>query len=360
MHSKQTRSSFYFAVALAALAAAACSKASPEKAQAATAAEDAGIPDVLATIGDEKVTIADVRSQAGDRLDLIEAQYRKQRSKTIEDALNLILRERIIDAEAKKKGKSIEELILAEAGGSYDPSDLDIENWYKENQARLGGRTVEQLRNQIADLLRKENKENAAVKLQSRLNQERNVVVKFEPYRFAFKNDGAPTLGKAGAPVTVVEFSDFQCPFCKQFAPSLHEIEKKFGDKVQVVYRQFPIPSIHPNAFKAAEASLCAHDQGKFWELHDLMFVEQDRLAVADLKQKSGRVGMDEKKFASCLDTGKYTEQVQRDMQEGTKVGITGTPAVFVNGVEIPGGAVPYTKLAAEIEKELARVAKPN
>ena len=355
MHSKRTRSSVYIAVAIGALAASACSKAAPEKAQAATAAADSDVPDVLATIGDEKITIADVRGHVGDKLDQIEANYRKQRSKTIEDALNLILRERIIDAEAKKQGKTISELILAEAGGSYDPSDLEIENWYKENQARLGGRSVDQLRNQIADLLRKETQENAAKKLQARLNKERNVAVKFSPYRFTFNNGNAPTLGKAGAAVQVVEFSDFQCPFCRQFAPSLHEIEKNFGDRVQVVYRQYPIPSIHPFAFKAAEASLCARDQGKFWELHDLMFVEQERLTVTDLKQKAGRLGMDQSKFNSCLDTGKYTEEVQKDMQEGTRVGITGTPAVFINGVEVPGGAVPYATLAAAIERELER-----
>jgi protein-disulfide isomerase len=195
-------------------------------------------------------------------------------------------------------------------------------------------------------------------KLEQRLNDERKVTVLYQPYRLAFNNEGAPTLGKAGAPVTVVEFSDFQCPFCYQFAPTLKRVEKDFGSKVQVVYRQLPLVTIHPFAFKAAEASLCAHDQGKFWEMHDAMFADQQKLAVADLKATARRLGMDDKKFNSCMDTGKFTEKVQNDMIEGSKLGITGTPAVFINGVFLEGGAVPYETVAGAIQKELERAGK--
>ncbi len=356
------RGGLVFGVTICALALAGCSKSGTEKAQAAPSAvaADEALPEVLATIGNERVTLEDVRSRVGDQLDQIESQYRRARSKTVENALQEILRERVIEGEAKKQGKTIEELVLAEAGGTYDPTDVEIEAWYKENQARLGGRTVDQIRSQIADLLRKQKRESAAEKLQNRLNLERKVTVTFKPYRLAFNNGDAPVLGKPGAPVTLVEFSDFQCPFCRQFAPNMRQIEKNFGDKVQLVYRQYPIPSLHPFAFKAAEASLCANEQGKFWELHDMMFGEQDKLTVMDLKEKARRLGMDQKKFDSCLDTGKYTERVQKDMQEGTRVGVTGTPAIFVNGVELPGGAVPYSTVAAAIEKELSRAPKTN
>lgn len=345
-----------------ALVATGCSKAGPDNAQAAPSAaeKDAAIPEVLATIGKEPVTLEDVRARVGDQLDQLDAQYRRSRSKTIEDALQDILRERVILAEATKSGKTVEDLVLAEAGGSFDPTDVEIENWYKENQARMGTRTLADVRTQIADLLRKKNRDNAAEKLQNRLNQQKQVSVKFQPYRLAFTNGESPTLGKSGAPVTLVEFSDFQCPFCRQFAPTIHQIQKNFGDKVQIVYRQYPIPSLHPFAFKAAEASLCANEQGKFWEMHDMMFAEQERIAVKDLKEKASRLGMDRSKFDGCLDTGKYTERVQADMQEGTRAGATGTPAIFVNGIEVPGGAVPYTTIAAAIERELARTPKAN
>jgi protein-disulfide isomerase len=186
------------------------------------------------------------------------------------------------------------------------------------------------------------------------------VTVNFKPYRLAFTNEGAPALGKKGAPVEVVEFSDFQCPFCQRFAPTLKRVEQEFGDKVYIVYRQYPIPSLHANAIKAAEASLCAHEQGKFWELHDLMFAEQDRLDVTNLKEKARRLGMNQSRFNSCLDSGRYVEQVQKDQQEGARTGMTGTPAVFVNGIEIPGGAVSYEVVREAIQKELTRSQRSN
>ena len=313
------------------------------------------IPEVLATIGDEKVTLADIRSRAGDQLDQLDTQYQKARSKTLETALQEILRERVLDAEAKRQGKSIEELLAAEAGGSLEPSEIEISSWYADNQGRTGGRPLDQLRPQIADLLRQERRREAEKKLESRLSLEKKVVVNFEPYRIAFNNEKAASLGKPGAPVTVVEFSDFQCPFCRQFAPTLRRLEKDFGDQVYVVYRQYPITSIHPFAFKAAEASLCANEQGKFWELHDMMFAEQERLAVTDLKEKARRLGMDEKAFNTCLDTGRFAEQVQNDTREALRVGATGTPALFVNGVQLEGGAVSYDVVADAIKRELAK-----
>src|SRR6185369_13194511 len=159
----------------------------------------------------------------------------------------------------------------------------------------------------------------AAKKLEQRLRTELRVAVAYEPFRLQFDNEKAPTLGKSEAPVTLVEFSDFQCPFCQAAAPTLKRVEQNFGDKVQIVYRQFPLTSIHPFAFKAAEASLCANEQGKFWEMHDAMFEDQTKLGVSDLKQTARRLGVDGKKFDSCIDTGRYVERVQNDQKEGQR-----------------------------------------
>jgi predicted DsbA family dithiol-disulfide isomerase len=338
-----------------------CSKG-PDKAQAAPAASSSAekFPDVLATIGDERITMKDVREKAGDDLERIETQYHQMRSRIVKDALDAMLREKVLDAEAKKQGKTLDQLIVAEAGGSLEPTDVEITTWYNANQARTGGRSVEQIRSQITDFLRGEKKKAAEKSLEERLNRERKVVINFQPYRLSFQNEGAPSLGKEGAAVTLVEFSDFQCPFCHRFAPTLKQVEEKFGDKVHVVYRQYPLTSIHPFAFKAAEASLCAHEQGKFWEMHDILFAEQEKLAVTDLKAKAGRIGLNQKKFDTCLDTGRYVEQIQKDMKEGTRVGVTGTPAVFINGAELKGGAVPYETVAEAIQQELARNPKTN
>lgn len=345
------------------LTSTACAKdgaAKDSPSTATTASTSGDLPEVLASVDGQNITLADVRARVGNELDRAEVQYLQTRSTLIDNTLKAMLRERVIDAEAQKQGKSYEELVAAEAGIGINPTDAEIARWYQENSNRTGGRPLEQIKDQIADLLRSERRNAAEAQLQSRLNKERKVAVNFQPYRLTFDNGNSPSMGSENAPVTLIEFSDFQCPFCNRFAPTLKQVNEKYGDKVRVVYRQYPIPSIHPFAFKAAEASLCAHEQGKFWPLHDAMFANQSKLGVADIKQKAGELGMDRKKFDTCLDTGRYVEQVQKDMADGVKVGITGTPAVFINGVELKGGAVPFETVAAAIDQELARTTAGN
>jgi len=338
-----------------------CGRQPPAAAQTgheAAPASPGDIPEVLATIGSEQITLADVRARVGADLDKNETRYRRGQHRLVENTLQEIIRERVLLAEAKKRNLTVDQLVAAETGGSLEPTEADVVAWYKANASRTGGRALDQIRPQIMDFLRGERRKEAVEKLEQRLNDENKVTINLEPFTFTFNNEGAPKRGPAGATVTLVEFSDFQCPFCKKFFPVLKQVEQNFGDKIQIVYRQYPIPSLHPFAFKAAEASLCAQDQGKFWELHDLMFQEQERLAVKDLKVAAARLGMDQKKFDLCLDSGRYTERVQTDMDEGGRVGVTGTPALFLNGIPIDGGAVPYEIVAKAIEKELARTAR--
>jgi len=326
-------------------------------ASTASAADSSGTS-LLATIGTEPVTMTDVRGHVGEQLDQLDIAYRRAHDKLVGAALDTVIRERLFTAEATKRGKSVDELIAAEAVGGANPSDMEITAWYNDNQARVGGRSLDQLRTQIADLLRKQRHDDAVGKLEQRLRDERKVTMKFEPYRLEFVNEGAPSLGSKDAPITLVEFSDFQCPYCRATAPTLKQVEAKFGDKVHVVYRQFPL-NIHPFAFKAAEASLCANDQGKFWLMHDAMFEDQTKLGVSDLKATARRLGMDGKKFDSCLDSGRYVEQVQNDQKAGQRIGVNGTPAMFINGRQVDGGSVPFSVLETAIQKELAR-GKPS
>ncbi|MEK7503658.1 MAG: thioredoxin domain-containing protein [Patescibacteria group bacterium] len=158
--------------------------------------------------------------------------------------------------------------------------------------------------------------------------------------------------GNFNAPVTLVEFSDFECPFCERIFPTMNKILNDYDGKVRLVYKQFPL-SFHPNAQKAAEASECASEQGKFWEYHDKLFEGQPSgFSVDKFKQWAGVLGLNAAQFNSCLDGGKYAQKVQKDFQEGQQKGVNGTPATFVNG-QFVSGAQPYENFKQIIDNLL-------
>jgi protein-disulfide isomerase len=173
-----------------------------------------------------------------------------------------------------------------------------------------------------------------------------------EPTRVKVATTG-PAKGPANAPVTIVEFSDFQCPYCGRLSPTLKQVEQKYGDKVRLVYRQYPLP-FHRFAQKAAEASLCANDQGKFWQMHDAIFADQQALEVAQLKSKATDLGLNTEQFNQCIDLGRHAAAIQADVKDGAAAGVTGTPALFVNGRLILG-AVPLEQITSVIDDELKR-----
>jgi protein-disulfide isomerase len=151
-----------------------------------------------------------------------------------------------------------------------------------------------------------------------------------------------------------VEFSDFECPFCGGLFPTLKQIEKDYGDKLRIVYREFPLTSIHPHAEKAAEAALCAFEQQHFWEFHDSMFGNQKELSIADLKQRAADMKLNTEKFNECIDSSRKVEAIQKDVQDGARAGVTGTPAMFINGRFLSGNQ-PYQTIKDLIEDELQR-----
>ena len=326
-----------------------------ERTKAQPVAAEAELPEVLATIGEEQVTLDEVRGRVGAQLDQMTNSYLQQRYTLLDETLQQIMRDRLLAAEADERGMRVNELIEEETGVNLEVTEADIAAWYEENKSRLQDRTLDQVRDQIADHLRVTRRNEAMAALEDRLSEEQGVVYHMQPFRVELENGGAPALGPSDAAVTLVEFSDFECPYCSRFFPTLEQIKEGYGDRIQIVYRQFPLTSIHPSAFKAAEASLCANGQGEFWAFHDLLFQEQGRLAVRDLKEKAGRLGLDQKEFDTCLDTGRYVEQVQDDLAAGRTAGVNGTPALFVNGIPIEGGAVAFEVIAEALDRELRR-----
>ncbi|MEM5804955.1 MAG: DsbA family protein [Candidatus Aenigmatarchaeota archaeon] len=173
--------------------------------------------------------------------------------------------------------------------------------------------------------------------------------------RIQVSPDDDPTKGSANAKVTMIEFSDFQCPFCARFwkdtLPLLEEEYIKTG-KLKFVYRDFPL-DFHQFAKKAAEAAECANEQNKFWEYHDKLFENQQALDITSLKRYAQELGLDTAKFNECLDSGKYANEVQKDVQDGMAYGVSGTPTFFINGIKVVG-AQPYSVFKQIIDQELA------
>ncbi len=175
-----------------------------------------------------------------------------------------------------------------------------------------------------------------------------------EPRRVNVTADDDPFLGPEDAPVVIIEFSDFQCPFCKRFRDqTLDRILEEYGDKVKFVYRDFPLEQIHPLALNASLAANCAGEQGKYFEFHDLLFENvQDWSTNGDFSKYAEELGLDMEQFNSCLASGKYVEEVKKDLQDGINAGVTGTPAFFINGIPV-SGAQPFEVFKSIIDSEL-------
>ena len=160
------------------------------------------------------------------------------------------------------------------------------------------------------------------------------------------------TKGSKNSPVTLIEYSDYECPYCARAEATIKDVLDEYGSKIYFVYKDFPLP-FHNNAQKAAEARRCALEQGQYWEYHDALFKNQQSLDTNSLKTYAKSLGLDEAKFSECLDSNKYTEKVKQDMEEGQSKGVTGTPTFFVNGKMLVG-AQPFDAFKEIIDKELA------
>ena len=231
--------------------------------------------------------------------------------------------------------------------------------FFQQNQAQMQGRGLQMMAPAIRRFLEDQQRAAAHQALVAELRMKGPAVsVLFDAPRqqVAVAADDA-ALGTANAPVTVIEFSDFQCPFCQRVEPTLKQLKSKYGDKIRIVWKDFPLTTIHPEAFKAAEAGNCAREQGKFWEYHDRLFANQQTLQPDALKTHAAAVGLDAAKFNACLDSSKYSDRVQEHVGVGTRLGINSTPAVFINGRQVTG-AQPYEVFAGIIDEELERAAR--
>lgn len=345
------------AVALTALGGAACANA--QSAQTPAQAPAPGTGDqtqVVATVGDKSFTLADVETRwqtddPGERARVTQLLYQHRRL-----ALDQLVGDYLIGEAAKKAGTTKEKYLEAELTKRRGPiTDADIQKVYDDNRDRVGTSTVADLKASITEFLtRNRDAQNLAVLIGELKAAGPAVKVALDPPRTEVTiADHDPSRGPKDAPITIVEFSEYQCPFCARVTPTLKGLEQKYAGKIRIVYKDFPLQN-HAQAPKAAEAAHCAGDQGKYWELHDRLFANQQQLQVPQLKQHAAAVGLDQAKFDQCLDSGKHAAIVQEDLEYGAKMGVGSTPTLYING-RLVSGAQPPAVFEEIIDEELAR-----
>lgn len=304
---------------------------------------------VVATVDGQPIYEQDLMSVAGPNL----LELRKQEFKAKSDALDSIIRKKLVEEAAKKKGLTAEELLKQEVDAKIpEPSDDEARGYYLAMKSSTS-LPFEQIKAQVKRVLRNSEIQQAREKYTDSLREEARIAILLQPPTVRVAYDATRAEGSADAAVTIVEFADFQCPFCGKVEPTLRDVLAKYKGKVKLAYRDFPLSQIHAHAEVAAEASRCALAQGKFWPMHDAMFADQTKLDEPDLVKTAAGLGMDRNAFASCLKSGKYKDAVAEDIEAGSQAGVNGTPSFFING-EFLSGAQSESDFAAIIDRELA------
>ena len=304
----------------------------------------------VAMIAGQPVTDADLDIRG--ELMQIEQQAYDLRMQALEE----VIADRLITAEAAKRGVSKEAFIETEITSKVqDPTPLEVEGFYEQQKARIR-QPLEEVRPQVAELIRSLRERDVRKELVDGLRKDADIKVLIDPPRVSTDLSGAPFRGPEDAPITIVEFSDFQCPFCRRVQPTLKQLQDTYGDKLRWSFKDLPLISIHPDAQKAAEAARCAGDQEKFWEFRAAMF-EESQINRALFDKTAEAIGLDKEKFTSCLDSDTYAQAVQDDLREAESLGLNGTPAFLINGVLL-SGAQPYEAFEQVIERELEKSAQ--
>jgi len=353
--------SFSFLALSLAVAVGACTPVAPDAGSNATASAGAsaagssspaavitGESGVAAVVNGTEITFAQLDEAAAAQLTRLKTQAYDLRKQS----LDTLIDDQLLAAEAEKRGITSDELIKLEVTDKVgEITDEEAKAYFDKNPPR-GQVDFEQIKPRVKAYMQRKNEGDLRTAFMASLRAQAGVQVFLQPMRFdvGFDKDD-PIYGSADAPVVIVEFSDFQCPYCSRVNPTMEQVKTTYGDKVAIVFRDFPLP-MHKEAPKAGEAAQCANDQGKFWEYHDKLFANQRALADENLKSYAADLGLDAAAFDSCLDSGKYTAEVEADKKAGAAVGVAGTPAFFING-QFLNGARPFESFKELIDSEL-------
>ncbi len=328
----------------------ACQQGSSTNTSQAGSSETSGDKSfVLATLDGQAITDADIEDLVAARL----RQARMEMYAARKGGVDQIIDQKLFENEANKRGVSVDELQKKEISSQVVVGDEEIEAYYKQRKARFQGKSLDEVKGLIRGYLYQQKYREGRSKFIAGLRKKSDVKFNIQPPRVEVETGEHPSKGPEKAPVLIVEFSDYQCPFCGRARDTVNQIIKEYGKKVHYVFRDFPL-SFHKEAQKAHEAAHCAREQGKYWEYNDRLFQSQRALKLDDLKKYAKELKLKLKEFDECLNSGKYAKLVQDSLRYGQSVGVSGTPAFFVNG-RMVSGARPYSAFEEIIEDELSR-----
>jgi protein-disulfide isomerase len=340
----------------AAVSLAACERPETKVDEASSVGPDAGA--VAGKIGGEKVTVGEIDEWIKDQL-FAQATRGKNPMKVYEvrnRGLEQMANERAADAAAAKAGKDRDALMKEEVEKRAAVTDAEVQQYYDQHKDRFRNLPFEKVAPAVKRQLAGQRQVQAMQEYSKSLRDEIGFENMLEPPRFEIASVG-PSLGPDDAPITLVEFSDYECPFCKAAEPVVKQVLERYPTQVRLVFRQFPLDS-HPKARPASEAALCANEQGKFWEFHRKLFEKAPQIEADKLPAIAEEVGLDRAKFEECVKARRFEAQVSTDVEAGKKASVAGTPAFFVNGVPVSGGRS-VDDFAKAINAELARLGKP-
>jgi predicted DsbA family dithiol-disulfide isomerase len=284
-----------------------------------------------------------------DEVAFVRARHRAQ-----EDALAALIEQRVLAQEAVERNTSSLEVLTAELQKHGRPVTAEqVELFYRANAARLN-RSDPQTEQEVREYLEARNRDYAHRQALADIERRHGVRTFLEPVRLPVTGGCSPPRGSRHPSVTIVEFGEFECPYCAALEPLLQRLLREFPDDVQLYFRNSPVNAAHTHARAAAEASLCAAEQGKFWPLHDALFRAPGKLSEQDIRAVVRVVHLAVASFDSCMSTHRYAAIIEHDSREGAILGVQGTPTLFVNGV-LYAGTRSYAELRQIVESERSR-----
>ena len=302
---------------------------------------------VVAEVNGDKLTVADLEQK--EATELLQSRYKYYQAER--KALDDLIDQHLLEVQARQENLTVDQLLKREVNSTLkaDPTEDQLRIYYEGVDT---DQPFEAMREQILQHIREARYNKARAAYVKSLRSHAQITIAMTSPSAPVEVSRSPVRGNRDAPVVLVEFADYQCPYCQKIHPDLEKLQKEYGNRLALVYKDYPLP-MHPYAQKAAEAARCAGNQGKFWEFHDMLFAGK-KLQPADLKEQAHTLNLDEQQFDKCVVEGLAAADVAKDADEARSLGITGTPSFFING-HFFSGVLSYAALRDIVEQQLAR-----